>query len=286
MRPRQWPKNAFVLAALIFSGRLLQPGYVGRAALATIAFCLLSSAVYALNDLTDRHVDRLHPIKSKRPLASGLLRPWEGVVVGVASGLVGLGLAWAVGGQTALVAAAYLVLNFLYSFAFKHVAIWDTLIVALGFVARALAGALAISVVASPWLMTCTFLVTLYVSLGKRWAEAMTVERQRADGVRAAGTGYRQANAEMSPHLLREFMVITMGATLVSYALYCLAGTHGSLELLTLPFVVYGLFRFQYLAEARLDIGQAPEESLLGDKPFLLNTLAWVIVVVVLAVVR
>jgi len=286
MRPRQWPKNAFVLAAVVFSGRWTDPWSLGRALVAAAAFCLLSSAVYALNDLSDRHVDRLHPTKRHRPLASGLLRPWEGAAVGVGALVLGLALCTLTGWRTTAAGVGYLLLNVLYSTALKHVAIWDTLTVALGFVARALAGALAVGVQASPWLLTCTFLVTLYVSLAKRWAEEVAVERRRAQGLEQAELGFRRTTGQVSTRLLREFMVISMGATLVSYALYCLDSPHGSLELVTLPFVVYGLFRFQFLAETRLEIGQAPEESLLGDRPFLLNTLIWGLVVAAVALAR
>lgn len=284
MRPRQWPKNAFVLAALVFSGAFLHEGALVRALVATLAFCLLSSAVYALNDLTDRHLDRLHPTKRRRPLASGLLKPWEGATVGGLSAIFGVGLCFALSARLSLVGLGYLALNLVYSFLLKKIPVWDTLGVALGFVARALAGAVAIGVVASPWLLTCTFLVTLYMSLSKRWAEETAVAQRAAEGSVRAGHGYRRTNAAVPVDLLREYMVISMGASLVSYALYCLNSPHGSVELATLPFVVYGLFRFRYLANARLDVGQAPEETLLGDRPFLINAALWAAVALAVAV--
>lgn len=262
MRPQQWTKNVFVFAGLVFARAFLHPDGVPRALWAFGAFCLLSSCVYFLNDFVDRERDRLHPRKRQRPLASGLLRPAEGLAGAIILGLGGLAAALGLGMGFFLIAAGYLALNVAYSFALKHVALWDALTVAGGFVLRALAGTAALGVVASPWLLVCTYLLALYLSLGKRWADAVNLEpEQRA---------YRKAALVYDPDLVRLFMQVAMAATLLSYALYAVEGPHSPWILLTLPFVIYGLFHYQHMVESRA-LGGSPESAIFQDRGFLLN---------------
>jgi 4-hydroxybenzoate polyprenyltransferase len=262
MRPQQWTKNVFVFAGLVFSQAFLHVSGILVALGAFGAFCLLSSAVYCLNDFVDRERDRLHPRKRLRPMASGLVAPAAGLALGAVAGLGGLGAALALGRSFFLVAAAYLVLNIGYSFGLKHVPLWDALAVAGGFVLRALAGTSALNVTASPWLLVCTYLVALYLSLGKRWSDAVNLP--------ADARAYRRAALVYEPDTVRLFMQVVMSATLMSYALYAVEGPHRPWMLVTLPFVIYGLFHYQHMVEAR-DLGGAPESAIFQDRAFLAN---------------
>ena len=269
MRPQQWTKNVFVFAGLVFARAFLHPAGVPRALWAFGAFCLLSSCVYFLNDFVDRERDRLHPRKRERPLASGLLKPAEGVAGALVLGLGGLAASLGLGTTFFLIAAGYLALNLVYSFGLKHVALWDALTVAGGFVLRALAGTAALAVAASPWLLVCTYLLALYLSLGKRWADAVNLEpAQRA---------YRKAALVYEPDMVRLFMQVAMAATLLSYALYAVEGPHSPWILLTLPFVIYGLFHYQHMVESRA-LGGSPESAIFQDRSFLVNGALFAIV--------
>ena len=270
MRPQQWTKNVFVFAGLVFAGQFLNGPDILRVLGAFGVFCLLSSAVYFLNDLVDRGRDRLHPKKRLRPLASGLLRPGEGVAAAVVLGALGLGGALLLGRSLLEVSAAYLALNLAYSFGLKHVPLWDALIVAGGFVLRALAGTSVLGIPASPWLLICTYLVALYLSLGKRWSDAVNLSAEER--------AYRQAALLYDPDLLRLFMQVTMAASLISYSLYAAQGSHGPWILVTLPFVIYGLFHYQHMVETRA-LGGSPESAIFQDRPFLLNGAAYALAV-------
>ncbi len=269
MRLQQWTKNVFVFAGLVFSGAFLRPRDIPHALLAFFAFCLLSSCVYFVNDFVDRERDRLHPRKRLRPMASGLLRPWEGVLGAVVLGLAGLALGLGLSSAFLWVAVAYLVLNVLYSFGLKHVALWDALAVSGGFVLRALAGTVAVRVPASPWLLMCTYLLALYLSLGKRWSDAVNLAPEER--------AYRRAALVYQPEMVRLFMEVAMGATLISYALYAVQGPHSPWILVTLPFVIYGLFHYQHMVETRA-LGGSPESAIFQDRAFLVNGAAFALV--------
>lgn len=266
MRPHQWTKNGFVFAGLVFAGHFLDPRDIVRVAAAFGAFCLLSSCVYFINDVVDRERDQLHPKKRHRPLAAGLLRPAEGVGLAAVLGAGSLAVALALGASMFWVSAGYLVLNLAYSFWLKHVPLWDALTVAGGFVLRAVAGTTSIGIQASPWLLVCTYLVALYLSLGKRWSDAVNL----APSERA----YRQAATLYEPELVRLFMQVAMAATLISYALYAVQGPHSPWILLTLPFVIYGLFHYQHMVETRA-LGGSPENAIFQDRAFLVNAAAY-----------
>lgn len=266
MRPQQWTKNVFVFAGLVFAEAFLQPGGVLRALVAFGAFCLLSSSVYCLNDFVDRDRDRLHPRKRLRPMARGDLPAAAGLALALGLALAGVAVSLALRAGFVWVSLAYLCLNVAYSFGLKHVPLWDALTVAAGFVLRALAGTTALHVVASPWLLVCTYLVALYLSLGKRWSDAVHL----APGERA----YRRAALVYEPDLVRLFMQVVMATTLMSYALYAAQGPHSPWMLLTLPFVIYGLFHYQHMVESRA-LGGAPESAIFQDKAFVFNGAAF-----------
>ncbi len=275
LRPSQWTKNLLVFAGLIFSERhlLLQPAAVARASAAFVVFCVLSGVVYLLNDVRDREADRLHPTKSRRPVASG-----ASADTGRARGgrrVLGVGaLAAAFAGLSirfGLVAALYLGLLGLYSISLKHVVILDVLTLSSGFVLRAIAGAVAVDVPSSHWLLLLTLLLALFLALSKRRAELVTL----ADGA----SGHRRILAEYSPYLLDQMISVVTASTLLAYAFYTIDpetvqkfGTDGLLW--TVPFPLYGIFRYLYLVHQR-EGGGNPSELLLTDRPLLACVALW-----------
>jgi 4-hydroxybenzoate polyprenyltransferase len=278
LRPQQWAKNLFVFASLTFSHNLAEPGAVARATTAFVIFCALSGAIYLINDVTDLDKDRLHPQKRHRPIASGRL----GVPAALAAAAVLLvvGLVWSarLSGAFLLVALAYVAMLILYSVRFKNVVILDVLMVAGGFVLRAMAGAVAIGVAISGWLLICTVLLALFLALGKRRHEYLTLE---ADAVR-----HRPILAEYSPAFLDQMISVVTASTVTAYALYTMspetvARFHTHLLPATLPFVLYGIFRYLYLLYKR-ELGGNPSELFLSDPPLLLNVLCWVLAVLVI----
>ena len=278
LRPQQWAKNLFVFASLTFSHNLAEPGAVARATTAFVIFCALSGAIYLINDVTDLEKDRLHPQKRHRPIASGRLGvPSALAAAGV---LLVVGLVWSarLSGAFLLVALAYVAMLVLYSVRFKNVVILDVLMVAGGFVLRAMAGAVAIGVAISGWLLICTVLLALFLALGKRRHEYLTLE---ADAVR-----HRPILAEYSPAFLDQMISVVTASTVTAYALYTMspetvARFHTHLLPATLPFVLYGIFRYLYLLYKR-ELGGNPSELFLSDPPLLLNVLCWVLAVLVI----
>jgi 4-hydroxybenzoate polyprenyltransferase len=271
LRPHQWIKNLVVLAALVFSKHLFDADAAERAGLAFIVFCALASAVYLVNDLLDLEVDRLHPVKRARPLASGALP--VGVARAVAVALVALGLAASLplGTHFLLCAAAYAALGLGYSMALKHVVILDVLAVAIGFVLRAMAGAVAIAVHFSPWLLVCTILLALFLGLAKRRHELVLLEGNAA--------AHRSILAEYSPYLLDQMIAVVTASCLTAYAFYTLAPEtvekyRTERLALTIPFVIYGIFRYLYLVHRR-EQGGSPGDVLLADRPLLAAVVLW-----------
>jgi 4-hydroxybenzoate polyprenyltransferase len=277
MRPRQWAKNLFVFAGLIFAQKLFTP--LAAVALAAFAiFCALSGAMYLLNDVADREKDRLHPRKRERPVASGRLS--VPLAVAAALTLIGLGLAasLAISWPFAAVATAYAVLLSLYSAWLKHVVIVDVLVVAIGFVLRAVGGAVAIDVEISGWLLICTVLLALFLALGKRRHEYLALGGEAAT--------HRPILAEYSAGLLDQMIAVVTASAVTAYALYTMspetvAKFHTHLLPATLPFVLYGIFRYLYLLYRR-ELGGNPSELFLNDGPLLLNSFLWFLVVLVI----
>jgi 4-hydroxybenzoate polyprenyltransferase len=265
LRPRQWTKNIIVFAGLIFGERLLDPSAVARAALAFAVFCLLSGIVYIINDVRDRHADRLHPIKSRRPIAAGDLGVGTALWFGAGLAIVALGTAFWLSTGFGVVGLTYLVLLTLYSVSFKHLVILDVLTLSLGFVLRAWGGAVAVDVGMSHWLLLLTLLGALFLALSKR----------RAELVALAGDAHhhRPSLAEYSPYLLDQMISVVTASTLLAYALYTIdaqtVARFGTDRLIwTLPFPLYGIFRYLYLVHKR-DGGGDPSEILLSDRPLL-----------------
>ncbi len=278
LRPHQWPKNLFVLAALAFSKHLFEADAVLRAGLAFLVFCALSGAVYLVNDLADLESDRLHPQKRRRPLASGALSVRTARLAAAllfAAGLVG---SLALGPAFAAAGLAYVVLNLAYSFGLKHVVILDVLAISLGFVLRAVAGALAIAVHFSSWLLVCTILVALFLSLAKRRHELVSLD--------SAASDHRRILAEYTPYLLDQMIAVVTASCLTAYAFYTMAPEtvekyQTERLALTIPFVLYGIFRYLYLVHRREE-GGSPSDVLLTDRPLLVAVALWAVAVVVI----
>lgn len=264
MRPRQWTKNLLLFAALIFAERLLDLDSVILATFAFASFCLASSSVYVVNDLIDVERDRAHPQKRHRPIASrqvsrGSAAVFGGVLTGAA-----LALAWGVGTHFAAWCLVYMVSSHLYSIAGKNVVILDVMMIAAGFVIRAVAGAVAIAVPYSDWFILCTLFVAVFIAASKRQAEWKAL---------ASGAGkHRPVLNLYTPGSLSALTMVSMGCALMSYALYVIdeirspEGSASELLALTVPFVMFGLFRYTVLVETG-NLGDKPEEVLLQDRP-------------------
>jgi len=278
LRPEQWTKNLLLFAGLMFGGRLLDGTALAYAIGAFVVFCALSSAVYLFNDLADREADQQHPLKCTRPIASGELSPATAAVVGFVLGVVALAAATLMRPELGLVSAAYLMLLLLYSAALKHLVIIDVLVIAAGFVLRAVAGAVAVAVPISHWLLVCTTLLALFLALSKRRHELTLL----GDGA----MGHRKILEEYSPYLLDQMIAVVTASTLVAYTLYTTdaetAARLGNRRLgLTIPFVLYGIFRYLYLVHQKRG-GGSPSTMLVTDRPLLVCVALWALSVAVI----
>jgi 4-hydroxybenzoate polyprenyltransferase len=259
IRPKQWVKNGLLFVAIIFSANMGEGSLWVRCLLGFAAFSCLASAGYLLNDILDREADRQHPRKCKRPIASGAL-PVSLGLVGLVALLAGGGaLAWSISPAFFAVATAYLVTTLSYSLVFKHWVIVDVLVLSICYVWRAVAGAVAIEVPVSEWLFLCTAFLALFVGFNKRRAE-LTHQGE--------GAGTRKILAQYTVGLLEQYQSTVTGAAIVCYALYTIQGAPTPWLVLTLPFVLYGMFRFLYLVETKGQ-GEAPEEALFTDIPLM-----------------
>jgi 4-hydroxybenzoate polyprenyltransferase len=275
MRPVQWVKNVLVFAGLIFSQNLFDPLLFIKSFLGFILFCTVSSSVYILNDILDLKQDKLHPIKSKRPLASGELSVNSTLVFSLILGIISIVLSFWLQRNFGLVVLSYFLLNLFYSLHLKHVVILDVMSVAAGFVLRAVAGALVIGVTISSWLVVCTTLLALFLGFSKRRHELILLEDN--------AIGHRKILAEYSPYFLDQMIAVVTASTVVAYAFYTLSpevmAKLGTKYMdLTIPFVLYGIFRYLYLIHQKKEGGR-PTKMLLTDKPILINILLWLVAV-------
>lgn len=269
MRPHQWTKNVIVFAALVFDRHLLEAASLVPSVVAFIAFCLASSATYLLNDIRDADHDRHHPRKRFRPIASGRLGVRQASIVAVGLGAAAVALAWAVTPSLALIIAIYLGVMVGYSSGLKHLVIIDVCLIAAGFVLRAVGGAVAIDVPVSPWLYMCTALLALFIGFGKRRAELVT----------ACDTGgtSRISLDDYSIPLLDQLIAVVSTATVIAYTLYTFgaaAAPENHAMMLTVPFVVYAIFRYLYLIHQR-NAAEEPEYLLFHDLPLFASIVGW-----------
>ena len=278
LRPGQWTKNLFVFAALVFAERLNDQRAVLKAIIAFGVFCVLSSTIYLVNDVLDRQQDRRHPLKAHRPIASGALSPAVALAAAAMMGVTAMMASWAMGWLFFQTAAAYLVLLIAYSAFLKQIVILDVLTIAAGFTLRAAAGAAAIAVPISHWLLVCTTLLALFIALSKRRHELTLLTDTAGE--------HRAILGDYTPYLLDQMISVVTASTLIAYAFYTISpetterfGT--DLLSLTILFPLYGIFRYLYLVHRR-DKGGSPAELVVNDKPLLVCVALWALSVVVI----
>ncbi|MCJ7508864.1 MAG: decaprenyl-phosphate phosphoribosyltransferase [candidate division Zixibacteria bacterium] len=278
MRPEQWVKNLILFAGVIFSENLQNTNMLLKVLIAFAFFCLLSSAGYVINDTLDFKQDSQHPVKANRPIASGRLKRPQGVFLACFLAVVSLAGSYVINPNFFIVALVYLSLNICYSLFLKHVVIIDVMVIALGFVLRAVAGAVVINVDISSWLVVCTILLALFLGLGKRRHELVLLEG-KADA-------HRRILTEYSLGFLDQMIAVVTSSTVVAYAFYTLSpeiiqklGTR--YMALTIPFVLYGIFRYLYLIHQKEE-GGSPAKALLTDKPIIIDILLWLVAVILI----
>ncbi len=283
MRPRQWPKNLLVLAAFLFSVNLAwEPNdasswlpLLGRSTAGFAIFCAISGATYLINDVRDAEADRLHPRKRLRPVAAGLLDP--GLALGAASTFIAIGVAasFVLEVRFGLVVVTYLALMLAYSFILKRVVILDLLVIAVGFLLRAMAGAFIVGVSPSPWLYLLTILAALFLAVYKRRGEIEALP----EGVGS----HRAVLEEYPPELLNQMTAVVSSATLMAYSIYVITADNlpaNDAMVFTVPFVLYGMFRYQYLVH-RKGAGDSPDEIFTQDLPLIIDIVMWMVTVAV-----
>ncbi len=272
-RPHNWVKNLIVYAPLVFSGRFTQVSTGLRATLAFVCFCIVSSAIYIINDVCDKSEDQQHPTKRKRPVASGAISSSHAIVISLILIACGLAPTCFLGRYTLICFLLYIFISIAYSLAIKHIVILDVLTIAFGFVLRILVGGFAISVVPSYWLILCTVMISLFLGFTKRRVELVANGHENNNS--------RPVLKNYSISFLDQVIPMVTGATMLAYALYTVdehtqkvLGT--SAMLLTFPFVIYGLLRYIYIIY-HLKKGADPTETLISDVPAIINLFLWVV---------
>ena len=271
-RPAHWIKNLFVLGPLLFSGKALDPPSLTEALLAFAAFCLVSSGVYAINDVMDRDADRVHPIKRARPVAAGRIATRSAVIGGLTLILAGLVLASVVNRAVVLFVALYVSLNVLYMWRLKEIVVLDVFVIASFFVIRLLTGAAAIDVEPSVWLLLCGGLLALYLGFTKRRHELVLLGDESA--------GHRGVLSQYTPAFLDQMSMVLLSVTVICYIMYTLESATANavgtnLLSYSAAFVLYGVFRYLFLVHQRE--GGSPTHTLLNDRQLLLVATAWLV---------
>lgn len=277
MRPKQWAKNIFVFAPLVFDLKLFHPVYLARTIAGFFLLCLISGAVYLINDLVDAEKDRRHPRKRNRPIASGRLSPRLALAAAILIPLVGLPLGFYLDPLFGAILVAYFILQIAYSFVLKNSVIIDAMAVAAGFVLRVAAGIPLVEAERfSPWIYTCMGLLALFISFSKR--------RHELTLLGANANNHRESLGEYTIPLLDQFILIVTAATLVAYTLYTFSAPNlppNHTMMLTVPFVLYAVFRYLYLVYVK-GLGGEPEEIVLRDRPLQVGVLLWGLAVILI----
>jgi len=273
LRPHQWLKNGFVFVGLLFGHAWGEAATVQAVLLAALAFCLVSSAIYVVNDLADREADRLHPHKKHRPLAAGTVSPSHGMVLSAIGAIAGLALAWSASMQVLIIVVLYGVLNLLYSWYLKHVVVLDVFVIAAGFMLRILAGTVGVGIPPSSWLLLTGLMVTLFLGFAKRRAELAVMEH--------SGAPARKVLQNYSLPMLDVMIGVCATGAVMAYSLYTISddaiAIHHTTDLIyTVPFVLYGLFRYLHLSFSS-DAGEDPARDLLRDPHLLVTVLGWAV---------
>src|SRR5215204_7129643 len=269
VRPKQWTKNGFVLAGVVFAEKAFSTTAVAHALLAFVVFCALSGAVYAANDVLDVDEDRKHPLKRRRPVASGEISPLAALAFATVLGAAGLALGFFVSPGVGFAGLAYLALQVVYTTTLKYTAILDVMSISAGFVIRALAGVAAVGSPISPWLIVCTGLLTLFLGFSKRRHELAVLGN--------IASAHRKNLREYSVELLDEMMSIMVSATIIAYTMYTFFAHEDRWMMASIPFVIYGVFRYMLLVHR--DGGGNPDTLLLRDRPLQITLLLWLAVV-------
>lgn len=268
-RPKQWTKNMFIFAALVFAGKFTDISALFLTIFGFILFSLAASSVYLINDVVDYEIDKKHPIKRFRPIASGKLKRSWALLIAVLLLFAVTGVSYKIQPLFSIVIVLYLVNNIFYSFIFKHVVIIDILLVAIGFVLRAVGGVVIIGVPFSPWFLVIIFLLTLFIAIMKRRQEFIEIEKN--------GGKKRKVLEQYSIEMLDQMANITVPTILVSYIFFTFNTFHTHYFMLTIPLVVYGIFRYLFLVYKK-DMGENPTDTLLTDIPLALCVLLWGII--------
>jgi len=277
LRFRQWVKNAFLIFPLIFSGRFLEGRLWVDCLIGVIAFCLISSGMYIINDIIDLKEDRLHPDKSKRPIAAGKITFSAALFIAAGVLIIGELISWKLGQEFFIFSTAYILLNVLYNFKAKHIVIVDVLMVSFGFQIRILAGAASTHILPSLWLLMCVFVLALFLGFTKR--------RYEFSILKSDASAHRGVLEHYTAYFLDQIIMISSTLAIVFYGLYTISaevvGRIGGYEMFySTPFVIYGIFRYLYLIHVR-KLGGQPEDILLSDIPLLVDIFLWIIFVVV-----
>jgi len=273
MRPKQWTKNSFVFAGLIFSKSFFNFELTIKSVYAFLLFSLVSGSVYLINDVIDRKKDMLHPRKCRRPVASGKLKPVEALLSAGIVLAVSLVIAFTLDFKLFLVLAGYALMVSLYSIILKNVIILDVIIIAMGFVLRTIGGAVVIDVEISPWLIECTTLLALFLALNKRKSELLVMSGDASK--------HRKILNQYTTELIDQMLGVVTSTTVITYSLYTFNAGKTYYMMFTIPFVLYGIFRYQYLA-ATTDLGGSPELALLKDKPLMIDIILWAITSIII----
>lgn len=270
MRPKQWTKNVFLLAALVFDNKLFVPYYVARASIAFVLFCAVTGAIYIINDLVDIDKDRQHPVKRNRPLPSGELAVSVALSAAIVLVIVSLPLAVMLNRMFGLIVSVYFVAIVLYSFWLKNVVLVDVLVLSAGFVLRVAAGVVIVDAERfSPWLYVCMLFLALFLAISKRRHELVLL----ADNANA----HRSILQEYNLTLLDDMTRLVTSVTAMAYSLYTFSAPNlpqNHTMMLTIPFVLYALFRYLYLVNVRGE-GGSPEDLIFKDKPLFLSVALW-----------
>lgn len=273
MRPKQWLKNFFVFAAIIFSGKFENKNIFFLNLGVFALFCLISSAVYVLNDLVDVEKDKQHPDKKNRPIASGKVSKTQAMILELCILCIVLILSYNVNLRILAVLITYYVMNVLYSFKLKNVVIIDVMIITFGFVLRVISGSIVTNVQLSPWLILCTILISLFLALNKRRSEIVTLKDNKSS--------HRKILEEYSIELIDNMLTIVTPSILMTYCLYTFSSIQSRTMMITIPFVLYGIFRYQYLVSKK-NVGGKPEDVFQNDLPFLIDVVLWAILIIVI----
>ena len=274
LRPQEWIKNGFVFVGILFANLWREPNMIERVGLTALAFSLTASGVYVLNDLLDRDLDRHHPRKRKRLIAAQHIAPRSALLLMTLLWFIGLGLGWIVGARVVLILGLYIVINLAYSVAVKNIVILDVFAIASGFMLRILAGTVGVGIPPSQWLLLCGLMIALFLGFSKRRAELYAST--------GAGDVHRPVLNSYHPILLDKMIVVTATCVVVTYGLYTMSPvtmqTHGTEALIyTLPFVMYGIFRYMYSLHEQTR-GTDPSREIFRDPHVLLSILGWLLV--------